>query len=426
MSLSFAEAELQRAQRPRNLRPELPVPYPGTRPFGGLFGNNPLTHINDAQVRGLPAANRALNLIANGVASMAPLKALEGDGVSEILPTPYICARPNASWTAFDFWHTAVSTAIMRGNYVGLLADYDPLGYPRQVISVPPQLVWCQWGADGLLEYWFLGQRYRADDVVHVRAFATPDSPWGIGVVENFRRSLNGALEQQAMAQDTYSRGAVPTGVLTAPVPNPTPEQATEAKERWITAQGGSRTPAVVGNAWKFQPISWSPEDAQFLESRQFTVAEVALMFNLDPTDLGAAIGTTSITYQNVEQQEIGRLVDAYTPLMMRFEQAWSDLMPKDTTCRFVPENRLRVDAKTKAEVRQLNIASGIGSADEYRAEDGKKPLPKPAPVVPAPGTPGAPTPGTPAAATDESGRPFGPAPIPGTDIIVKPVSVKE
>lgn len=429
--------ELERAQqRPRGLRPELPVPFPGAqfRPFGHLFGSNPASWVSEMQVLGLPSAWRAVNLIANGVASMAPMKTYDADGIRETEP-PNVCTRPNAMWTCFDFFHMAVATALMRGNFVGLLADFDAFGYPRQVIPLPTQLVVCRYDGDGQLEYNFQGKPYTSLDVVHVRAFATPESPWGIGVVENFRRSLNLALEQQALAADTYARGSVPSGTLTVDRPTINDKQAEDVQNQWIEKHGGNAAPAVLPKGWTFQPLTWSPEDAQFLQSRQFSVAEMALMFNLDPTDLGAAIGGSSITYQNTEQAEIGRLVNAYDPWVRRFEQAWSDLIPSSTQARFVPENRLRLDAKTRAEVHQLNIASGVETVDEAREADGREPVPETPqqeaqeqkageilydlegkPVVQVPPVDASAIPGEP---------PKLPAPTGAPDLVVKPQSVK-
>lgn len=385
-SVELARAE---AQRPRGLRPELPVPFPGlTSPFAGnpsiahlgapgLLGQMPF--IGDHQVLGLPAAWRAVNLISNGVASMAPLDQYKGDGVTKVPPAP-VLARPFSVWTSYDFWHQAVAVAQMRGNFVGLNADYDQFGYPRQVIPLPPQYVTCLWGPDGFLEYWFLGERYSWLDITHVRGFALPGSPWGIGAVENFRREFGRAHEQQSMAGDVYSRGAVPSGALTVDRPVIEKEQAADVQEQWIEAHGhGQRRPAVLPKGWTFQPISWSPEDAQFLQSRQFSVAEIALMFNLDPTDLGASLSTggAAMTYANIEDREIARITDAYGPWMHRFEEAWSDLIPADNTARFNPDRILRTDSKTRATVHQINIASGVETVEEAREADGREPIPE-------------------------------------------------
>lgn len=415
------------AQRPRDVRPELGYPYPGgIYPWGNSsFGPTFTPHINETQVRGLPAAWRCLNMLGNGVASMSPLDARDADDLRKPKDAPVVFKRPSAIYDPFDWWHMAVCTAAMHGNFVGILDDIDADGYPRQVIPIPTGFVFARYGTSGLLEYPVSGfeRPFTADEVVHVRAFSIPGSPWGIGVVENFRRSFGLALEQQAMAADTYHSGSVPSGVITTDRPQQDNKQATDIQQQWLDAHGrGQRKPAVLPSGWTFAPLSWSPEDAQFLESRLFSVGEMAFMFGFDPADLGAAFpgSAASITYQNTEQREIGRVTDSYGPWMRRFEEAWTNLAPAGTEAYFNVDRRLRLDAKTRAEVHQLNIATQVETVDEAREADGKPPLPKKDALpleaaAPALGPDGQPLPEKPPA----------PEQVPDTEIEVKPVSVK-
>jgi HK97 family phage portal protein len=124
-----------------------------------------------------------------------------------------------------------------------------------------------------------------------------------------------------------------------------------------------------------FTPISFSPEDASFIESRHMTVAEMSFMFGLDPSDLSATIGGISQTYANIEQRSIERITNSYGPWMRRFEQSWSDLIPGGNYVRFTVDNLLRTDAKTRAEVHEINLRTGIETLDEARATEHKKPI---------------------------------------------------
>jgi HK97 family phage portal protein len=382
MARIFEPVDLQRAARPRGLRPEQPVPfgnglYAG-HGFNNRFGPTPLLGVNEVQVMGLPGAWYCVNKIANGVASMAPLEVVDGDGTTS-LDTPPICARPNAMMTNEWFWTQAVASAVMRGNFIGILADLDPITfYPRQVIPVPPDVCQAYYDDDGFLQYTISGVPYHPDDVLHVPGFTLPGVPWGFGMVETFRRGLGAALEQQHMAADTYHSASVPPGVLTVPRPRLAPGEAEGIQGQWTEAHGsGTRVPAVLPQGWDWKAITWSPEDAQFLESRQFSVAELALMAGMDPSDLGASLAgaSNSITYANVEQREISRVQDVYGPWMRKFEQAWSDVIPADSEARFVPARRFRLDAKTEAEVHEIRIASKVETPDEARKDMGRPPL---------------------------------------------------
>lgn len=382
--------------RNRGTRPDLPSASPGSNIYPGVsqWGAIDLPNPSAATVKGLPAANRAVSLISNAVAQMAPMEMWTPDGfVSDI--TPNILARPNSVYTCFDFFQMVIEMAVMHGNFIGLLADWDATGYPQQIVPVPHGFALAYFDGAGYLVYAIGGETYSAEEVVHVRVNATPNQPMGTGVVTQFRRSLGQALDQQNFTADTYRSGSVPTGVINLDKDEVDVEQAEAVTTQWIANHAGGRAPAVLPNTMKFSPISWSPEDMQFLEARDFTVGEIAHMFNLDPTDLGAARPGSSETYANIEQRQAQRIVDTYAPWMLRLEQTWADLIPGGNVAKLCPDNLLRTDSKTRSEVQQLMIGNETLTVDEARATYGKKPLPKPKtpPALP-PAAPGAVAPG--------------------------------
>jgi len=158
--------------------------------------------------------------------------------------------------------------------------------------------------------------------------------------------------------------------------PEITSTQADLVADQWQGAFGsGQRRPAVLSQLFDFQPLTWSPEDAQFLEARQFSVAEMCLMFGLSPSDLDASVGGTSITYQNIQDRQIARVTDSFGPWMRRFEEAWSDLTPGSQEVRFNVERLLRTDTKGRYEAHALALDKGFLTVDEVRAIEGRLPL---------------------------------------------------
>jgi len=280
----------------------------------------------------------------------------------------------------------------------------------------------------------------------------------GTGVITQFRRSLGQALDQQNFAADTYRSGSVPAGIIHVDTPEVDVAQATLAQTQWLTNHSAGRAPAVLPNRMTFEALQWTPEDMQFLEARQFTVGEIAHMFNLDPTDLGAALLGDSMTYANIEQRQVQRTVDSYSQWMRRFEEEISDCLPGSNVAKLVPANLQRTDTKTVAETDQLQVGTSMRSTDELRKRDGIRPLPHPEPgtimhdgtlvphIPPKPGSPehlailkasapaaadgplgpdGKPVVGGVADAQDTGGGVTKPTVIPGTDITETPAKVK-
>jgi len=142
-------------------------------------------------------------------------------------------------------------------------------------------------------------------------------------------------------------------------------------KSDWMTAFR-DRVPAVLSELMDFQPIAWSPEDAQYLEASRFSVAQVAFMFNLDPTDLDTSLGS-SLTYANREQRAYERLLTSIGPLLVRLEQAYRFVMPRGHRAQFDRSVVLWSDASTRAAVETAELANGSVTLNEVRRANGRE-----------------------------------------------------
>src|SRR5262245_8444454 len=98
----------------------------------------PVPYASSADVAGLPAAGRALNLIAGTVVQM-PLVDRQADGnewpANPVLVDPWPMMG-RAEWLTYQ-----VHALMMHGDAMALPADYGDDGYPRQLIPVDPQTV---------------------------------------------------------------------------------------------------------------------------------------------------------------------------------------------------------------------------------------------------------------------------------------------
>lgn len=341
---------------------------------------------NERNVHGLAGAWAALLKISNACAQMmVGADAYGPDGITELTPAPTVLDEPCTGYDPFVYWKEVFSHGVARGNWIGIKYDYDPVSfYPRQVLPVPMDSVYAYYDDEGFPRYQIGARDFAATDVVHIRFGLTiPGQIMAIGPIEAHRRGLQGHLDQQGMAGSVWREGAVPAGIVQLDIDQPTTDQANTVKTNWVSAHGGRRTVGVVGKKMSYTPIAWSAEDAQFLESRQFTIAECALMFGLRPEDVGASFAGSSgaQSYGNRTDDALQRIVDSYTPVMLPVEQAWSRLIPGRNFIRGDAEALLRSTPKDRLEVTQLRQAVGLETVDESRAAAG----------MPALGTPPAP-----------------------------------
>lgn len=384
--------------RYKDNRRQLPAATPTPALSSGRFGTfaeiveNDLkalngTYVSESTLRGLPAAEWAVQRIANAVATMSPLDVFEEDEVTKVTPCPPIAKRPNRAQTTFRFWHDLVTTVQRRGNWVGIIA-FDGMGIPEQVVPVNPDYVTCYIDDAGYTVFEILGTVFSSEEVVHVPGpHRVVGDPWALSPVQAFRTALSEASAMQTYGESSFRTGSVPSVVIQLDRAEVPESIAKQTKANWISTYGGVRTPAVISKALSVTPITWSPEDAEFIEAKKLTIAESAMIFGFSPEDLGVSLGN-SMTYANVTDRAISRIVEVYQPQMRMVEEIWSDLIPGEQLCRFDPERTLRMSPMERAKLQQVRIASGVTSADEERALEGKPPLPKPEPA-PMPMTPG-------------------------------------
>jgi len=126
------------------------------------------------------------------------------------------------------------------------------------------------------------------------------------------------------------------------------------------------------------EKIGLSMQDAEYLQSRMFNVAEIAFMFNLSPEDLSATLttGGSSLTYGNLDQKTRDRLLYSMQPIMVRIEQTFADILPGKTLARYSSEETMRMSFKERMESYKLARETGVYTLEELRVLERLGPLP--------------------------------------------------
>ena len=190
----------------------------------------------------------------------------------------------------------------------------------------------------------------------------------GLGPIQAAMVELAGAVALRDYASNWFDVAGVPSGTLNTEQML-TPAQIDEWKQRWVdTHDGGVR---ILGQGLKYQTTAITPEEAQFLEARKFSVTEVARLFGIPSSLMLAPVDGTSTTYQNVEQEWIGFLRFTLMAYLREVEEAFTLLLPRTQTVRFNVEALLRTDTKTRYEAHAVALANGFLTITEVRAIEG-------------------------------------------------------
>lgn len=348
------------------------VPWDVAMPFNRMPGLGSEVSQNRALSLGsVYAANR---LLAQSISTL-PLKSYRRSGDSRIpMDTlPPLFGNLGADGQLVPWLNRCVVSLGLRGNAFGLVVSRDGYGYPTSVDWLNPQRVTTD-SRTGETGWLVDGRAVPREDMVHIPWFAMPGERMGLSPVASFASTLGVGLQAQAYASDWFSAGGFPPGTFKNIEQTVTQEQADVIKAR-LGAAMRTREPLVYGRDWDYTPISVPPEEAQFVETMKMTTNQIAAIYGIPPEMIGGESGS-SMTYANVEQQQINFVMFTLRPWLVLLETTFSALLPDKQYVKFNSDALIRADLKTRWEVNQIRLTTGAANIDEIRVQEDQPPLP--------------------------------------------------
>jgi len=317
------------------------------------------------QLRAIPAIGRALALI-EGMAMQMPLDAVRGDVV---LARPRLLEQPDPTVDRAWFTSQMVDDYLVHGNALCLVTARDALGWPAAVARLAPELTDMVVDVDGRREYWVGGRLLPTADVVHVRRGADPLLPGrGVGVLEQYTRSLSLMGKQTQYEAAVLDGAAVPSAAVITPNSKPSQEELDAASDRWMDKfSGPQRRPVFLPNGSSVVPLSWSPADSQLVEARQLSLTDAANIMNLDAFWLGGSIAS-GLTYRSPGPMWLNLLRQTVAPILEPFELTWSQAwLPRGQRVRFGRRVVLEDDMGTTVGWVGQAVSGGLMTLSEGR-----------------------------------------------------------
>lgn len=224
------------------------------------------------------------------------------------------------------------------------------------------------------------GTTFTSRDITMVRGLMKPGQIQGVSPITAAREFIGLGLATQRFGSGFFRNNATPGSVIEVPG-QLSPEGAQALKSAWTDIHkgpGNGNRLAVLTESAKFSKISLSPEDSQFLETRQATVQDVARLYGVPPHLLADASGSTSWG-SGLHEQNVAFSQYSLRPLVTRVEAALTSIMRSEgiaaAYCRFDLESMRRVTADRWTSYSTA-IQSGVLSIDEVRAYEGLAALP--------------------------------------------------
>ncbi len=382
-------------------------------PWGDWGNGNPLamqTPVTTDSSLQLLTVYGCVTLISDTIATLPrDVFRTRADGTNEeVTIKPRWLEQPNPTTDIIEFVTQTLISLLLDGNaYWAYSVDLN--FQPTQIHVLDPKQVEVKPAPfarpdNSPVEYWVRGERFTGR-LLHIKGATRPGALKGLSPIESARQSVGIGLAAQQFAASFYQNGTILSGVIEAPGPL-TQDQATDLKNKFGRAHSGPQNahqPGVLTDGAKWTQLSVTPEQAQFLESRQFQAAEIAAqLFLLDPSMLGIASAGTrgqNLTYANLEQRGIHLVQFTLLRWIIRLERAFTFLLPKPQFFKLNVAALERADLKTRYEAHRIALGptQPWETGNEVRALEDQPPLPGldtiPAPAAPAPFTPDGTTP---------------------------------
>lgn len=217
-----------------------------------------------------------------------------------------------------------------------------------------------------------------SENMLHIRGFSL-NGLTGLSAITASKEAVGMAMAGQEFAGRYFTNDTTAGVVLETP--NALSDKAYERLKKSIESQSTGLSDKhrmqILEEGAKLNRLALNASDAQILESRRFSVEEVARMFRIPPhkiQDLNRA------TNNNIEQQDLDYFKSTLRPWLVRFETEYTLklLLPSEQDrffAKFVIEGFLRGDYKTRHEGYAQGIQNGIYTRNECRAFEDMNPI---------------------------------------------------
>ena len=279
--------------------------------------------------------------------------------------------KPNHWQTALEFREMLQRHVLLRGNgYAEIKRDRKGI---TALIPIHPDSVTVLVNNNGNLVYDVVQhdgsvKRLLQDEILHLRYHPSESTPYlGRSPIQVAQDTIGLALAEQQHGQATFSNGTSMSGVIET-LPTTTKDQAKQISDSWKANYSGvtnhGTTPVLPSGA-SFKPVSMSLIDAQWLESRQFSVLEVCRLFRIQPTIVGVLDNANYSNSVELARQFVTLTLKRH---LLMWEQAINNTcLASAYYCEHNLDALLRGDNTNRAAFYQSALSNGWMTIDEVR-----------------------------------------------------------
>jgi HK97 family phage portal protein len=358
--------------------------------LSALFGQQTTSgqSVNQHSAMSIASVHACVRVISDGVAGLGLKLYYETENERKQVYAHYshsVLNEPNPYMTKFDFTKWMVAQLVLNGNaYAFINRDqrFIPTElHPIQSMNVTPYM------SDGELFYRVQQQGFPAlipaVDMLHFKGLSMENVLVGKSPIQLHAETLGIDLAAIKSSAAVYKNGTLK--FLLKSQGKIDEAQAKPLRQSLDDVIDGNKRSTVLPSGVEMERLSLSPQEAQYIESRQFSAEEIARIFGVPASMIGAKdLGKTSVEqeYQdfyartlmayckNIEQELNRKLLQEVDKASYYFHFNFNSLLRASANDRADFYNKgIRGGWLSPNEARAFENANGFEGGDTYYAE---------------------------------------------------------
>jgi HK97 family phage portal protein len=218
----------------------------------------------------------------------------------------------------------------------------------------------------------------KPENVFHIKGL-TLDGINGISAIQKGRETIGGGFALEKAGNAFFKNGFRPSGTVSKDgvLTDIAFKRFKDSLYESYAGAGNTGKPIILEDGAKWTALSISPNDAQYLGSREFSLAEIARWFNVKPYKLGLM---DRETHTNIFQNALEHLQHTVHPWILRWEteariKLFSKEERKTLYTKFDYKSLLRTDPASRSAYYKDMSSLGALDIDDILALEDMNPL---------------------------------------------------
>ncbi|KKN14044.1 hypothetical protein LCGC14_1000090 [marine sediment metagenome] len=284
---------------------------------------------------------------------------------------PILKSSPNQMHTSQEWLELVSLHKDIQGNHFTFIIRNNG-GQINQLVPVHPNRVTIKFDADSKEPFYIVNgdthNPWSMNEVLHFRDLSI-DGVMGISKIKAAKQAISYGLGLEDYGARFIQNDASSGVILTHP--QSIGDDAIKGlKKAFEDSRRGSNKHrvAVLGEGVSIEKISIPPDDAQFLQSRQFSIQEIARFMGVPPHMLS---DLSKSSFSNIESQELSFLFNTVRPELVKIEQRINKVLlanSPDYFVEFLFDARERADLASRYKAYSTGLNAGFLTANEVRS----------------------------------------------------------